>query len=65
MEDHKNLWNTKVTDMTVGDSVVVSVVAPVAVLASTMLIGVVAGTFSAVTRKFRKGNEAPQNETGE
>lgn len=65
MEENTSLWNKKVSDLTVGDSVKANVLAPViAAVAVTVATTVVAGVGSGI-KAFREKRKNRQNETTE
>lgn len=66
MEDKTSLWNTKTSDLTVGDTVKLNILAPILVMGSMFGFAVVAGATSSAISKFRNRKSAvPQDQTDE
>ncbi len=49
-----NLWNKKTTDITVGDTILLTILAPIAMMGSLVVVGTVLSGASTVLRKLRK-----------
>ncbi len=56
LQTKTNIWNTKVSDLTVGDSVKLQIAAPILVMTGVMLAGGMIGAVNKLTGKFRKSD---------
>lgn len=54
MNENENLWNTKTSDLTVGDTVKLNLLAPTAVVGGFVLLGAVLCAAGSLARKIRK-----------
>lgn len=62
MDEKTNLWNKKVDDLTVRDTVVITVATPIVMLGSIVIAGMVGNVGAAIFKKFRKVNETTPTE---
>lgn len=65
MDETKNLWNKRADELTVGDSVKISVATPILVMAGMALAGGIFSAVSGLSRKIRKNSVTPTETTDE